>query len=115
VASARETPSRARPLLFILAYLGILGLLSLLLARRDREVQWHARNGLMLFATVAGVAVAATVIGVVVPSLSCIYAVAMLIVSLLYASIVVLAIVKALDGQRLFIPWISRHASRFAD
>jgi uncharacterized membrane protein len=115
VASARETPSRARPLFFILAYLGILGLLPLLLARRDREVQWHARNGLMLFATVAGVAVAATVIGVVVPSLSCIYAVAMLIVSLLYASIVVLAIVKALDGQRLFIPWISRHASRFAD
>jgi uncharacterized membrane protein len=113
VASPREAPSPARALLLILAYLGVLGLFPLLFARRDREVQWHARTGLMLFATVAGVAVAATIIGVVAPSLSCIYAVAMLIVSLLYVSIVVLAVVKALDGQRLFIPWISRHANRF--
>jgi uncharacterized membrane protein len=115
VASPQEPPSKGRPLLLILAYLGVLGLIPLVLARRDREVQWHARNGLMLFATVAGVAVAATLVGVAAPSLSCIYAVAMLIVSLLYVSIAVLAIVKALDGQRLFIPWISRHANRFAD
>jgi uncharacterized membrane protein len=115
VDSPEAAVSRVRPVLLVLAYLGVLGLIPLVLARRDREVQWHARNGLMLFASVAGVAVAATLVGVVAPSLSCIYAVAMLIVSLLYVSIAVLAIVKALDGQRLIIPWISRHAARYAD
>ncbi len=106
------SPTR-RPWLLVLTYLGIFGLIPLLFAR-DREVRWHARNGLLLFAAVAATGAGATLVGVLAPSLSCLYAVAMLIVSLVYVFIVVLATVKALEGQRLMIPGISSYASRLA-
>ena len=108
-----EGSSPTRPWLLVLAYLPALGLLALLLSR-DREVRWHARNGLLLFAAVAAIGVAATVIGVLAPSLTCQYAVAMAIVSFLYVSIAALAAVKALEGQRLMIPGISSYASRLS-
>ena len=108
-----EGPSPARPWLLVLAYLPLLGVIPLL-STRDREARWHARNGLLLFAAVAATGVAATIVGILVPSLSCLYGVAMLIVSLLYVLIVVLAIVKALGGSRLMIPGISPYASRLS-
>ena len=98
--------------LLALTYLPILGLLPLVAEKHDPEVRWHARNGLLLFLAVAAVALVGTLLGIAVPALSCLYAVAMAIVALLYASIAILATVKALEGQRLLIPGISRRASR---
>ncbi|MEP6993382.1 MAG: hypothetical protein ABI968_02585 [Acidobacteriota bacterium] len=109
-----EGVSPTRPWLLVLAYLPILGLLPLALEKRDPEVRWHARNGLLLFLAVAATALVATLIGIAVPSLSCLYAIAMVIVSILYVSIAILAMVKALEGQRLMIPGISRRASRLS-
>ena len=106
--------SPIRPLLLVLAYVPILGLIPAAAGGRDMEVRWHARNGQLLFASVAAVGVAATLIGIAVPALSCLYAVAMAIVAFLYMSIAILATVKALEGQRLMIPGISRHAGRLA-
>ena len=108
-----EGSSPTRPALLVLAYLAPLGFVALA-ASRDREVRWHARNGLALFGAVVAVGAAATLVGVLVPSLSCLYAVAMAIASFLYVSIAVLAIVKALGGQRLMIPGISTYASRLS-
>ncbi len=99
--------------LLVLAYLPVIGVLALV-ATRDREARWHARNGLLLFAAVAATGGVATIIGILAPSLACLYAVAMLIVSTLYVLIVVLAVVKALQGQRLMIPGISTYASRLS-
>jgi uncharacterized membrane protein len=107
-----EGSSPTRSLLVVLAYLAVFGFVALA-ASRDREVRWHARNGLALFGAVVGVGVLATLIGVLVPSFTCLYAVAMAIVSFLYVAIVILAVVKALEGQRLMIPGISTYASRF--
>lgn len=109
-----EGNSPTRPWLLVLAYLPILGLLPLALEKHDPEVRWHARNGLLLFSACATVAVVATLVGIVVPALSCLYAAAMAILSFLYVSIAILATVKALEGQRLMIPGISRRASRLA-
>jgi uncharacterized membrane protein len=106
-----EGPAPTRSWLLVLAYLAVLGFVALAVSR-DREVRWHARNGLALFGAVVAVGILATLIGVLVPSLTCLYAVAMGIVGLLYVSIVVLAVVKALEGQRLMIPGISTYASR---
>ena len=106
-----EGSSPTRPALLVVAYLALLGFVALA-ASRDREVRWHARNGLALFGAFVAVGAVATLVGVLVPSLSCLYAVAMAIVSFLYVSIAVLAIVKALGGQRLMIPGISTYASR---
>ncbi len=54
----------------------------------------------------------ATLIGILVPSLSCVYAVTMAIAGLLYVMIALLAAVKALHGERLIIPGVSRYANR---
>ena len=100
--------------LLVLSYIGFFGLLSLLAAKRNPDVRWHALNGLLLFAALAAVGLSATLIGIAVPALSCLYVVAMLIASVLYLLIAVLAIVKALNGERLMIPGISVHATRLA-
>jgi len=57
--------------------------------------------------------IAATLVGIAVPSLTCLYGIAMLVAGTLYVVIVVLAVVKALDGQRLYVAGVSRYADRF--
>jgi len=106
-----ERPVSSRPML-VVSYLAFLGVVPLLFARRDPEVRWHARNGLLLFGAVAGVALAATLVGTLLPALGCFYATLMFFVLALYAFIAILAIVKALDGQRLLVPGISKYAGR---
>lgn len=106
--------SPTRPFFLVLSYVGFLGLVPLFLEKHDREVQWHARNGLALFGGLAAAGLLATLIGIAVPALSCLYAVTMVIGGLLYVMIAILAAVKALDGQRLVIPVVSRYATRFA-
>ena len=106
--------SRSQPHgMLVLSYLTFLGFIPLLAAKGNREVRWHAANGLLLFGTVVAIGVVATIIGIVVPSLSCIYPILMFLVLILYTIIAILAIVKALDGQRLIVPGISRYADRF--
>ena len=108
---ANERSGSSRTML-VLSYLAFLGIIPLAFARQDSEVRWHARNGLLLFGAVAGIALIATVVGTLLPALGCLYAMVMFFVLALYAFIAILAMVKALDGQRLFIPGISRYASR---
>jgi uncharacterized membrane protein len=109
-----EGASPMRPWLVVVAYLPILGLLPLALEKHDPEVRWHARNGLLLFLAAAVTGIIATLIGIAVPGLSCLYAATMAVAGFLYVSIAILAIVKALEGQRLMIPGISRRASRLS-
>ena len=101
-----------RSWMLVLGYLPLLGLICLLASREDREVRWHARNGLLLFASVVLVGAASTIIGIVMPRLSCLYGVTMLVVLVVYTVIVILAIVKALGGERLMVPGISSYADR---
>jgi uncharacterized membrane protein len=75
-------------------------------------VRWHARNGLLLFGAVAAIALVATLVGSVLPAIGCLYAALMFFVLALYAFIAILAVVKALDGQRLLVPGISKYAGR---
>jgi uncharacterized membrane protein len=111
-----EGTSPTRPWLLILAYLPLLGLIPLALVKRDAEVRWHARNGLLLFGAVVGVALLATLVGIVVPAFSFLfYAAVMALVAVLYIGISLLAIVMALTGQRLMIPGISRRVGRLAE
>ncbi len=100
--------------LFLWAYVPLLGLLSIALAKRDPDVRWHAWNGLLLFAATAAAVLVATLVAVLAPSTSCLYAAAMAGVLILYAGISLLSVVMALTNRRLMIPGISRHASRLA-
>jgi uncharacterized membrane protein len=106
--------SRSQPVgMLVLSYLTFLGFIPFLAARGNREVRWHAANGLLLFGSVVAIGVLATIVGILVPSLSCIYPILMFLVLIVYTIIAILAIVKALDGQRLIVPGISRYADRF--
>lgn len=98
--------------MLILAYVAFLGVVPLLAARNDAEVRWHARNGLLLFGAVLAIVLVATLVGTMLPALGCLYAIVLFFVLVLYAVIAILAIVKALDGQRLLVPGISKYAGR---
>jgi uncharacterized membrane protein len=105
--------SRSQPtLMLVLSYLAFLGLIPLIAAKRDREVRWHAVNGLLLFGAVVAIGIVATVIGILVPPLSCVYPIVMFLVLILYTIIAILAVVKALNRERLIVPVISRYADR---
>jgi uncharacterized membrane protein len=97
-----------RTVMLLLSYLPVLGLIPLLAARSDPEIRWHARNGLLLFGAVVGISIVATAVGILVPAFSCLYGILMFVVLVVYTVIVILAVVKALDGQRLIIPGITR-------
>ena len=106
--------NRAQPtLMLVLSYLAFLGFIPLIAGKRDREVRWHAANGLLLFGAVAAILIVATIIGVLVPPLSCVYPIVMFLVLILYTIVAILAVVKALNGERLIVPVISRYADRF--
>lgn len=102
--------SLRRSALLTLCYLPLLGVVALAVEKGDREIRWHARNGLALFGSVAVIGLAATLAGLALPSFGCLYGVVMLLVLVAYTLVTILAIVKALQGERLIVPGVSRYA-----
>lgn len=96
----------------VLSYLPLLGVVPLFFVESSREVRWHARNGILLFAAFVAILGAATAAGLLFPSLSCVYGIAVFVLVIVYAIVMVLAIVKALQGHRLVVRGLSRHADR---
>lgn len=98
--------------IFILCYFPLLGLIPLLSRRSSREVKWHARNGLLLFAAVVVIVGAATVLSLLFQQIGCFYSIAMFLVGVVYVVFVTLGVVKAFQGERLMFPVLSRYADR---
>ncbi len=105
----REPPA----VLLILAYIPLLGLIVLAMRTSSREARWHAKNGLLLFAAVGVLAVLATLIGILFPRLSCLYGIVMIFAAGLYTVVLLLSVVKALQGERVIVPGLSKYADRF--
>jgi uncharacterized membrane protein len=103
--------SSDRTIMLVLSYLGILALIPLLVKKDDKEVQWHAKNGL-------GLAVAWILLWIVIaivehfmPGIvSCGIAVVHCILALGYLAVIVMAIMKAVKGGRMRFPVISEFA-----
>jgi uncharacterized membrane protein len=98
--------------MLVLSYLWILALIPLLVEKEDAEVQWHAKNGLLLFAGEIVLWLALAILGMVpvVQVLGCV------LVPLLWVVILVIhiiAIVKALKGDRLRIPLVSDYVEQW--
>ncbi len=106
VSPAREPVRDQDKIMLVFAYLGILALIPLLTVKDSPFVKWHAKNGLVL-----GIAtfIISTVLGWV-PWLNCVM-VPLLMVA--YIVVVVLAIRKALQGERWRIPGVSDLAEKF--
>ena len=112
--------SSNRSVMLVLSYLGILALVPLLAEKEDREVQWHARHGLVLFGAwvvlMIGIQVLLAVLSQVgggLDCLGCIVSLAMPGLGFAYLAVAVICMIKALNGQRMLIPGISQLADKF--
>lgn len=109
------SPAR-RFVAIVLAYLGPLAVIPLLTARTDADVQWHARQGILLFACEAGVFLAlASLTGLTVLS-NLVGGVAIGVLArvawIAVLAIHLTAILAALNDRRLSVPVVSALASR---
>jgi uncharacterized membrane protein len=109
-------PSPNRGVMIVLAYLWILAIVPLLVEKNDREVQWHAKHGIVLMVTelVLWVAIVflTSVVSLATIGLGCVLS---LFAVFAWIGILVLhavAIVKGIGGGRLIVPGISRYADR---
>jgi len=113
-ATPGSTPSSNRNVMILLSYLWLLALIPLVVEKHDREVQWHAKNGLLLTGAELIFWVAFQIVTVVLGSfLGCIVAIFAPIVALGIVVLHIFAIIKGINGQRLIIPGLSQYADRF--
>jgi uncharacterized membrane protein len=103
-----------RNVMILLSYLWLLALIPLVVEKEDREVQWHAKHGLVL--TVAELIfwvifqIITVALGSFLGCLLAIFAPAFLLVIII---VHIIAIIKGINGQRLIIPGLSQYADRF--
>lgn len=107
-------PSSNRNVMILLSYLWLLALIPLVVEKDDREVQWHAKHGLVLAVAELVFWVAFQVVMVVLGSvLSCIVVIFAPIIGLGFVILHIAAIIKGINGQRLIVPGISQYADKF--
>ncbi len=94
----------------VLAYLGILALIPLITVKDSPYITWHAKNGLVLG---FGGFVALTLVSTVLTPLCGLGLLVGLVGSIGLLVIDVMAMMKALNGQRWRIPVISDIAGKF--
>ncbi len=99
--------------MLILSYLGILALIPLLVEKDDPEVQWHAKHGLVLMVSWIVLSIALAILTsfpYVGMFLGCAVGPLLWLVILV---IQIVAMLKALKGERLIIPMISDYADKW--
>ena len=113
-------PSSNRTIMIVLAYLGLLALIPLLVEKNDREVQWHAKHGLVLLVVEVALFIGLSIVGAIVGHIPVIGCLGALAVSLLWVVLMIgilvvhiICIVKGLNGERFRLPYISQYADRF--
>lgn len=115
-AAGGTSGSSDRTLMVVLSYLWILGLIPLLVKKDDREVQWHAKNGLVLLGAEI---VAWIVLGGVgfamrnMMGMSCGLGIIECVVWLAFLVVRIMCIVKGVGGQRFRVPLITDWAEKW--
>ena len=106
-----------RGLMIVLAYLWVLALIPLIVEKRDADVQWHAKHGLVLMAAeLVLMFVFIVVISVVTlrtMGFGCVLSVLFVFGFVGVLALHVVAILKAISGGRLIVPGVSAYANRF--
>ena len=111
------TVSQNRSIMIVLSYLWLLSLVPLLTEKDDREVQWHAKHGLVLFGAEIIVWVVLRIIFHVVLYATLGFGWILVfffpLLLLAFLALHIFCIVKAVNGQRLIIPGLSGLADKF--
>jgi len=105
-------PSSDRTIFLVLSYLGILCLIPLLAKKDDAEVQWHAKNGLVLFFAEIAWVVIRVALGYAGVGLGCLSGVVGCVIWIAFLAVAVVCIVKAVSGQRFRIPLLTDIAEK---
>lgn len=112
--TAGGSVSSNRSIMIVLSYLWLLALVPLVVEKDDREVQWHAKHGIVLM--IAEIILYAVVIMLQIvlgAFIGCIFSILFLFVWLGIIVVHIIAILKGINGQRLIIPGVSEYANRF--
>lgn len=105
--------SSDRTIMLVLSYLGILALIPLLTKKDDSEVQWHAKNGLALFVAWIALWIVFWGLSMALPSaVGCALSVIQCGLGIGFLVIIVMSIMKAVNGERFRIPVISDFADK---
>ena len=97
-----------RNLMLILAYLWFLGLIPYLMEKDDAELQWHSKNGLVLLGVELIAWVVLTIL-TAIPGIGCIAVFLWFPVAIIALILRIMAISKALKGERFIIPMVSEY------
>ncbi|MBL8138207.1 MAG: hypothetical protein JNL48_16405 [Acidobacteria bacterium] len=110
---AAGTPSSNRGVMIVLSYLWLLALVPLLVEKDDKDVQWHAKHGVVLMLAELILWIAMYIVQAILGTiLGCLFALLTFPVGLAIIAVHILAIVKGLNGGRLIIPGVSQYADR---
>ena len=109
-----STGGSDRTLMVVLAYLWILALIPLLAKKEDREVQWHAKNGLAILVAEVAIWVLFFILNMVMPTgaLGCGMATIQCVISIGFLVLRIICIMKAVAGQRYRVPVVSDFADK---
>ena len=102
--------------MIVLAYLWLLALVPLVVARQDPEVQWHAKHGLVLMIAelvlLVGYIVMTSIVSLAAMGLGCVLSLFFVFGWVGVLALHVVAILKGVNGGRLIIPGLSVYANR---
>jgi len=100
--------------MIVLSYLWLLALVPLLTEKNDKEVQWHAKHGIVLMGAEIVLWIVVTVINVATGVfLGCLVGIVSLFVWLGIIVLHIMCIVQGVNGKRLTIPGLSEFADKF--
>jgi uncharacterized membrane protein len=100
--------------MIVLSYLWLLALIPLVVEKEDREVQWHAKHGLVLAVAELVFWVAFQIVMFMLGSfLGCLVAIFAPLIGLGFLILHIMAIVKGINGSRLIVPGLSQYADKF--
>jgi uncharacterized membrane protein len=109
-------PSPNRGIMIVLAYLWLLALVPLVGERQNPDIQWHAKHGIVLMVAelilFVGYIMVTSIVSLATLQLGCALGVLLVFAWIGILALHVVAIIKAVNGERLMVPGISRYANR---
>ncbi len=116
-ATTPSAPSSNRNVMIVLAYLWLLALVPLLVEKEDKEVQWHAKHGIVLLVAEIVLwivlSILSMVVGMALPMVGCAFSLLFLVLWVGILIVHIMCIVKGINGGRFLIPGLSNYADRF--
>ena len=101
-----------RTLWLILSYLWFVSIVPWVMRKDDPEIQWHAKNGFVFACAITAVDVFFFILGHFMPLVACLVSVVPCALAVGYLVVVIVGIVKAINGQRFRVPGLSDFADK---